>query len=262
MFDHRAVKLGKKPAKIDKRTLRIAKYAKSLPPPPASCDWFGSVTSWGMMENDSLGDCTCAAVGHGVQVATLNSPDGEVTPPDSTILQLYEQACGYIPGDPNTDNGGVIIDVLNFVRQNRPWTHKQRHKHTYELYAYADPSTTNIVEVKQAIATLGIVDIGIQLPITAQAQVGSLWDVVGNPQTDQNSQPGSWGGHSVVCCAYDANTITCITWGALQPMAWNFFTTYVDECHALLFRAWVEQFAAQNPTALQELEADLAAVTG
>jgi hypothetical protein len=255
-------KLGKKPPKIDPRTLKLSRYA--LPAPPESCNWYKGVTSWGQMLNDTLGNCTCAAAGHGVQVATLNSPDNEVTPPDSTIEELYEKSCGYVPGQPNTDQGGVIIDVLNYVRQNEPWTEKGRpdHRHhPYELFAYADPNPDDVTHVKQAIATFGMVDIGLNLPLTAQSQTGTLWDVVGNPQTDPNSQPGSWGGHSVICAAYDAKTITCITWGALQPMSWAFWNTYVDESHALLFRAWVQQFGTDYPEMLAQLETDLGEVT-
>ena len=264
MFDHTAVKLGKKPPKVDSRTLRLAKYlTPELAPPPISVNWFGNVTSWGMMDNDSLGDCTCAAAGHGVQVATLNNLQMRmVTPPDSTILSLYEKACGYVLGDPSTDQGGVIVDVLNWVRQNQPWEHKFKHKHPFQLYAYADPNPGDVTHIKQAIQYFATVDIGLALPVTAQSQVGGVWDVVGNPNRDPNSMPGSWGGHSVIVAAYDADTLTCITWGALQKMTWNFWKTYVDEAHALLYRAWVQRFDTTFPDGmLQQLKADLLAVT-
>jgi hypothetical protein len=201
--------------------------------------------------------------GHGVQVATLNSPDSEVTPPDSAILNLYEGACGYVPGNESTDQGCVIVDTLNWVRNNIPWTHKGHpvHHHPYQLFAYADPDPSNISHIKQAIATFGTLGIGLQLPVTAQNQVGGLWDVVGDGQTG-DSAPGSWGGHAVIVPAYNADYLTCITWGALQKMSYAFFATYVDEAHALLYRAWVQQFGSQYPEMLAQLEADLQVVTG
>lgn len=261
MIDHKLVKLGKKAPKIDERTLKLAKYlSPALPPPPPSCNWTKGVGSWGMMLNDSLGDCTCAAVGHGIQVATLNSI-GEITPPDSLILSLYENACGYVPGDLSTDQGGVIVDVLNYVRKNKPGEKLHHHKQKFQLYAYADPDITNTTHVKQAIQLFGVVDIGLQLPISAQTQVGSVWDVVGNPNTNADSQAGSWGGHSVAIVAYDAETVTCITWGALQQMTWNFWNTYVDEAYALLFNSWVKQYGAQYSEMLAQLDADLVLVT-
>jgi hypothetical protein len=259
MFDSKSVKLGKKPPKLDARTLKLGKYVDALPSPPPSCDWTKGVTSFGMMDNDLLGDCVCAMCGHGVQIATLNSPDNEVTPPDSTILSLYENACGYVPGNASTDQGCVIIDTLNWVRQNIPWTHKDHpiHHHPYELIAYADPDLSDVVQIKQAIATFGTLGVGLQLPLSAQIQTGSVWDVVGNPNSDPNSAPGSWGGHAVIVCGYTPTTLTCITWGALQLMSWEFFSTYVDEAHMLLFRAWLGQFGAQQSEMLAQLEADL-----
>jgi hypothetical protein len=259
------LKLGKKPPRIDPRTLSFAKYAPLLPPPPTAVSWTKNVTSWGMMLNDQLGDCTCSAVGHGIQVATLNSGGSEVTPPDQLILNLYEKSCGYVLGNPNTDNGGVIIDVLNYTRYHGLGKRRNKtgRKAASKLYAYADPAVGDITHVKQAIFTFGIVDIGLNLPITAQTQNqnGQVWDVVGNPNTDPNSFPNSWGGHSVVVCTYDEETVTCITWGMLQKMTWRFWNCYVDESHALLFHAWVEQFGTRFPAALTQLEADLAAVT-
>jgi hypothetical protein len=259
MFDHTKAKLGKKAPKIDSRTLRLAKYLTAVPPPPASCDWTKGVTEWGMMLNDALGDCTCAAIGHGIQVANLNG-DVEVTPQDAVILALYEGACGYVPSDPSTDQGGVIVDVLNFARKWHAGTeHAHHHQRKFRLLAYADPDPGDVEHVKQAVALFGTVDIGLQLPITAQNQVGGVWDVVGNPQTDPNSQPGSWGGHSVIVCAYDADGLTCITWGQNQRMTWKFWSAYVDESHAVLFHSWLNRF---NPDMWAAIEKDIALVAG
>lgn len=252
--DGRTLLLGKKAPKLDPRTLQLSRYlTPELPPPPVSVDWYGGVTSFGEMLNDELGDCTCAAVGHAIQVASLNTHVGEETPPDSAVLGLYESACGYVPGNPSTDQGGVIIDVLNYVRQFLFDTHK--------LWAYADPSPGDVNHIKQAISLFGMVDIGIGLPLTAQTQVGTLWDVVGNPKTNPNSQPYSWGGHSVIVAAYDAEGLTCVTWGALQKMTWNFWATYTDESHALMLNMWLEKFDVKVASIVASMEADLALVT-
>src|SRR5215831_17287905 len=76
----RPVRLGKATPRHDHRTLRLARYLPtSLPPPPASCDWSTKDSpAWGMMDNDTLGDCTCAAMGHAIQVWTASN-GGEIT---------------------------------------------------------------------------------------------------------------------------------------------------------------------------------------
>jgi hypothetical protein len=265
MLDITKIKLGKLAAKHDPRSLQMAKYTSTLPAPPPSLDWTKGVTEWGMMLNDSLGDCTCAAIGHGAQVVTLNVPIGEVTPPDILILNLYEHACGYVPGNPNTDQGGVILDVLNYVQKNALGRRRRvggGHHKKFPLLAFTEVNYKDKVQVEQAIQCFAVVDIGLQLPITAQAQVGKVWEVVGNPIADPNSQPGSWGGHSVIVPKYDVDGPTCITWGQLQKMTWGFWNTYVDESYALFYRFWLDQFGGQYSEMLSQLEADLKTITG
>ena len=73
------------------------------------------------------------------------------------------------------------------------------------------------------------------------------------------SQPGSWGGHCVPLSGYDANKIWCVTWGALQPMTWQFLSTYCDEAYVLLSQEWMEA-SGVSPSNLAwgQLMADLA----
>src|SRR5271156_3836654 len=81
--DPRKLKLGKQAARHDPRTLLLASYTTaSLPTAPASYDLTGKVQTWGMMENDQLGDCTCAAAGHLIMEWTANAKKKIVTPTD------------------------------------------------------------------------------------------------------------------------------------------------------------------------------------
>lgn len=250
------VKLGKKAAKFDKRTLRLAKYFKlDLPAAPASVDWTKGITSWGVMKNDELGDCTCAAIAHAVQVWTANT-GSEVTISDDVVLQTYSKFCGYDPNDPNTDQGGAELDVLNQWRSNPVDGHK--------LLAFADPDPKDAEHVKQAINLFGGVYIGVGLPMTAHNQffANQPWTVIGDVQTDYECLPNSWGGHAVFVCAYDENGLTCITWGQLQKMDWTFWQAYCDEAHALLGEDWLNANKAPNGFDYEELNEDLQDVTG
>lgn len=251
-WDHSSVKLGKKLPRVDHRTLRLAKYmAVDIPPAPPALDNSKGLASWGMMYNDSLGDCTIAAIGHAIQLVTLNTV-GIVTPVDAQILKYYEWFCGYVWGDANTDQGGVELDVLNNWRK---WG-----VNGHALLAYAAPAPGDIEHIKKTVELFGFAYIGLGLPITAQSQVGSVWDVVGNPTTDPNSQPYSWGGHAVIVMAYDAETLTVVTWGQLQKMTWAFWQAYVDEAYALLLGYIVGTEPKGFSTS--DLMADLAVVTG
>lgn len=248
MPDHSTMKLGKKPPKHDIRTLRLARYLPpALPAPPDSCDWSNSQPDWGMMDNDQLGCCTIAACGHAIQVWTLVI-NQRVTVPDDVILHYYEVWDGYNPTDPNSDQGGVELDVLN------KWRQQTFNGHSLQAYAAVD--TNNLTNVKQAVALFGGTYIGVALPISAQSQ--DIWDAVSGPE----GEPGSWGGHAVFCLAYDVSGITCITWGQLKKMTWAFWEKYVDEAYALLSPDFIAQSGlAPSNFDLATLQSDLNVIT-
>lgn len=243
------LKLGKLAPKYDPRTLQFAKYLKAeLPAPPDQIDWTAGQTSFGMMLNDQLGDCTCAALGHAIQIWSLNIPGmGEQTVADNSILQCYENWAGYNPSDPSTDQGAVILDILN------DWKATPIEKHG--LLAFAQVNTQNLTHVKQAIQLFGVVDLGIALPVTAQSQVGQIW--TGSPTSDPNTQPGSWGGHSVIVCSYTPDYIECVTWGGLQKIAYDFWAAYVDEAYALFGDVWIANTTSPSGFDQDQLNADL-----
>jgi hypothetical protein len=178
-------KLGRKAIKTDTRTLALGDYLTPvLPPPPAAVDWTKSITSWGMMLNNQLGDCTIAGCGHAIQIWTANTGN-ETTLPDSTIESYYESWDGYVANDPSTDSGGIEMDVL------KNWQKSGLAGHA--LVAFVDPMPSKLVEIRQSIALFGGVYIGLALPITAQTQ--DVWDVA--PHGGDNAGKGSWGGHCV-----------------------------------------------------------------
>lgn len=245
MPDFRNMKLGRKAVKTDTRTLRLSRYLTAeLPAPPPSVDWTKGITQWGMMLNDSLGDCTIAALGHAIQVWTANT-GAETTVPDSVILGAYEAWDGYVPNDPSTDNGGVELDVLNKF--------KQQGLAGEQLLAFADPQASNLTEVQQSIALFGGVYIGITLT-NAQLQQ-QVWDVI------PNDDSGIAGGHAVFVPKYDTDgSFTCITWGELMKMTPAFWQSAVDEVHTLLSPAWIAANGAPSGFDLSQLQTDLAAI--
>jgi hypothetical protein len=119
------VRLGKLEPRHDPRTLKLAKYVdfSKLPAPPPSRLWDNGLTAFGMMANEKLGDCTCAAAGHQIQIWTANNK-AEITPKDSDIIAAYSAITGYSPAKPNSDNGANELDVLNYWRQNGIGGHK------------------------------------------------------------------------------------------------------------------------------------------
>lgn len=226
MVDHSMMRLGRRPARHDARVPRLARYLTSFPKAPDLVDYTGKLTALGMMANDRLGDCTCAAVGHAIQVWS-SQVGAEVTISDGDVVALYERF-GYNPANPNSDQGAVISDVL------ASWQKNPVAGHSIDGSTSIDPS--NVEEVLAGVYLFGGVDIGVDLPMSAQSQ--EVWDVPpGGPVGP--GQPGSWGGHSIfVPKAQRGKTLTCITWGALKEMTWEFFAAYCDEAYAMLSPDW------------------------
>ncbi len=82
------------------------------------------------------------------------------------------------------------------------------------------------------------------------------------PITRSPDDPGSWGGHAVYLVAYDQKTLTCITWGQLKKMTWQWFAKYCSEAYGLVAKDWLEA-SGVSPSGfdLAALENDLKAVT-
>ncbi|HET9306750.1 MAG TPA: hypothetical protein VFO46_12040 [Candidatus Sulfotelmatobacter sp.] len=231
--DPKKLKLGKGAARHDPRALLMASYvAPSLPSPPPSMDLTTKVNAWGMMENDQIGDCTCAAAGHLLMEWTANAGKKMFTPSDKQIVAAYSAITGYNPTTGANDNGAVEVDVLNYWRQTGIAAHK--------IGAYVSLEPSNHNHIMDAVYIFQGCYIGMQLPVSAQAQVQNHqpWSVPpGGPTGD--GKPGSWGGHAVPVVAYDSRGVTVVTWGALQMMTWSFWEVYCDEAYAILSKDYL-----------------------
>ena len=248
MADHSQMKLGRKAVVTDSRTLQLARYmTTALPAAPVAKDWTKGTTQFGMMLNDKLGCCTIAGIAHAVQVWSANTAT-EITIPDAQVLDYYKKWDGYNPSEPNTDSGGIELNVLSSWQKSAFFRHK--------LIAFVDPPVSNLDLIRQAINLFGGVYIGVSLPLTAQTQ--DVWEVV--PGSGANSKAGSWGGHAVYVPKYDADTFTCITWGALKTMSVDFWNAYVDEAHALLSRDWIDAKGSPSGFKLEQLQSDLSLI--
>lgn len=252
-IDHSRMKLGKLQAQHDPRTLQLTNYLRpeALPPPPPAKDWGKSVSSWGMMLNDSIGDCTCAAAGHLIMEWTANAGK-EAVPSDGEILKAYQDVSGYNPETHTNDNGAVEIDVLNYWRKAGIAGHV--------IGAYAALTPGNRTHIEDGAYLFEGIYIGLALPISAQQQ--AIWATPPQGPTGTGA-PGSWGGHAVPIVAYDARGLTCVTWGQRKRMTWDFWANYCDEAYAILspdlFGPGAKTPAGLDLTALQQ---DLNQVTG
>jgi hypothetical protein len=231
-------KLGKLPKKIDPRTLRLANYipqiSTQVPKPKSSVNYAKLTDNWGMLLNDTYGDCTIAGALHlqQAQKDTSSKARDSLAVTDAEALEGYERICGFNPKDPtNTDNGGVLLDVLNAWRKDGIGGNK------IDAFATVDRQRHDLV--KLACEWFGGLYIGVGLPESAQDQ--KIWKVV----KGVGAQPYSWGGHCVPVVAYSKEYLTVLTWGALLKMTWGFWDVYIDEAYIIVDSAnWIDATGA------------------
>lgn len=158
--------LGKKPRAHDKRipSLSALFELSNLPALPPELDQtVGMPANFGMMENDELGDCTCAAYYHARQVWTFHAASKEITEDDYHVEALYQLACGYVPGHPDTDKGGVEQEVLNFLLNIGAPTGANAVTRT-KILAYFEIHAGRLDDVRRTIYECGAAYVGVQLP--------------------------------------------------------------------------------------------------
>jgi hypothetical protein len=237
-------RFGKHAYRPDARTLLLASYAdlSVLPTPPATLDNSGKVPTWPMFGNDTLGDCTCAAAGHMVQLWTTLTGN-PVTPTQTQVVAMYEAITG------GADTGAQEVSVLKY------WRKHPLDNHSVAAFVKLDLKNRPYIEV--AASLFGGVYIGLALPGALDPRNLAVWDV------PASGPVGPWAptdGHAVNIVGYDAAGLTAITWGRVQRMTWNFWDAYCDEAWALLSKDFLQHPPAGfNAAALQQ---DLTKVAG
>lgn len=208
-----------------------------LPATPTVVDYVSKVSDWPMYGNDQLGDCTCAAAGHMIEAWTDYGQGKTVKISDNDVLKAYEAVSGYREGHPETDQGAVMQDVLDYWRKTGIGGHK--------ILAFAQLDLSNADEIKAALYLFGHVYLGINFPAIAMEQFdeGKPWDAV-------KRDGGIEGGHAIdMGYAETGKNHKVITWAKVQEMTPAFFEKYVEEAWVVVSQEWINA-VGKNPAGL------------
>jgi hypothetical protein len=222
--------LGKQPPQHDIRTLRLATYlTPSLPPAPEAALWIESMVDWQVLANDKFGTCVPAGALHLAQ-NWVSYAGGRFMPTDEDAVEAYHRLNpGWSGTQDKTDTGACMLAALKLWRKEGLAGDR--------ISAFMACDRTDREQVKQAIALLGGAYIGLDLPRSCRDQ--DIWSVPEGGATGDGAR-GSLGGHCVPVLAYSPRTLTCLTWGQLVLLTWDFFTTYCDEAYAVLSPGWFD----------------------
>jgi hypothetical protein len=260
MPSHSRYKLGRLHRTYDPRIPHLSALLAGQPKMalPESVDWTrGMPDRLGVMLNDTLGDCTCAAFYHALQVWSFNANPPLESEPDGDVEKLYVLACGYNPRVGGEGPGGNEQHVLTYLlRRGAPTGPNGGTLHKIAAFVEADPR--NIDDVKRTIFECGVAYIGFNVPQylvpPAPQQPPAVWDV-------QPDNAGIVGGHAVVLAGYSPTAARVISWGQYYTMTWEFFAKYVDEVYAIADTTWIDKRGTTpGGLSLAELEVQMKAL--
>lgn len=240
-------RFGKHPPKIDYRTLRLKTYlTPQLAPPPASYNVLATVYKkldtadptklFPLDGNDTLGDCTIAALAHAI--TTYQGLIGKKNiMAKADVVKLYMRLTGGV------DSGLNELDVLNYWHKNAASGDK--------ILGYVKIDAKNHTNIEQGIHLFGGVYLGFQVQENCVQEFDAHQPWTPGPLTND--------GHAVFAVAYDADGVTVLTWGNTQKATWAWWDECVDEAYAILPpEAKKSDFAPGFN--FDQLKADLAAV--
>jgi hypothetical protein len=213
----RQVKFGRRRPIAVPPHFRFRNYLKATAPAaPPTCDYRGAAKQVLdlVLLNDQLGDCAIAGGYHIVGVETGNA-GALFIPTQAQIIHDYSAIGGYKPGKPETDNGCILTDALNY------WTTYGFANGT-KLLGWLTVDAKNKAEVMAALYLFENLYFGIELPDAwispFPSKPGFIWDVAGAPNEEN--------GHCIIGDAYDQTGVKVDSWGLDGTLTWAAIAEY------------------------------------
>lgn len=239
MSDLRPVgKLGCLPGSIPVGLRELPYYAAGpLPkaPPYVTAPAFGD---WGMLANDTLGDCGVAGLEHGFEADATIVADRETFPTADQASAYYLTYTG------GQDSGVVLSSYLAHVRSAGYYGHT--------VDSYAPVAVHDIPTLHTAIYLYGFVYTGITVTAAMQTAFANH-----QPWTMATAQGSILGGHCVPLIGYDDAYLYAVTWGGVQAISYGAWHNISTESWAVLTGEFVAHNGDGRGISLPALHSDL-----
>lgn len=214
------LRFGKLAAKHDYRTLLYKDFVGTLPAPSVSLSntqraykALGNSNPaevFPMDGNDTEGDCTMAEAAHLTTAANAYIGKKKI-PAAHAVVSAYLKMSG------GQDTGLNVLDVLNHWRKNGLFGEK--------ILGFVKLDPKNHIHVQQAMQYfLCYSGFQVQANCMADFNAGKVW----TPGKLLNE------GHAVPGMDYDADTVSVLTWGAVQKGTWGWWDACIDEAYAVI----------------------------
>jgi hypothetical protein len=175
--------------------------------------------AWGMLGNDRIADCCIAGSMHAV-VLWKAIARSSVVFTTADAKDDYRDACGYVFGNPATDQGGDMASVASYWRQTGV-RDAANTRHRITAYVSVDPA--NLAHIDLGCYMFDAVGFGVELPVSAEQQFldGEPWTVVDNDPIDS--------GHYIPYVQKVNDIRQVVTWGGLQDVTEAWLQKYLRE---------------------------------
>jgi hypothetical protein len=243
------LRLGKLPAKYDRRTIPLKAILRKelLPPLPESYDIdqaLSGIDDSRVFGNDQYGDCVIAARAHQTLRFEKYEQGRQIEIADQEVIDQYFRESGGL------DSGLYMLNSLKEWRKNG-WPVGEK---TYTIYAFALVDWKDHEEVMHCIHLLGGINFGMLVyeRDIEQFLAGEDWEL--KPYSGALK-----GGHGVYLfkyvTGYNRDSLTCMTWGRKQRMTWDFWDARLDEAYGIVDNRndWLEN----SPVDVKKLDAYL-----
>lgn len=231
-------RLGRLPGQVPVGLRGLPYYAAGpLPKAPASVA-VPVVADWGILGNQTYGDCGVAGLEHGFEAAAADTDHAEAFPDQQQCVDYYLTYTG------GQDSGVVLSQFLAYVRQ------KGYYGHT--VSAYAPVSVHDVPTLQFCVDAYDFAYCGITV---TQAMMDAF--DAGQPWTTEMTQGQPLGGHCVPAVGYSDEYLTIVTWGKAQQIAWPAWHQMAEEAWAVLTGELVSAGDDGHGIDLAALQADL-----
>lgn len=220
--------LGRKPG-FNPRVPALSSYAKasSLAYPPVVA-WERPI-DWGMLGNDSVGDCVIARLLHQIMgwasVAHAAAPKTFTT---QQAIETYSAITGYVPGNESTDQGTDPDAACAYWQSTGLYGDK--------IAGYTNVDISNIDLIRFGIYMFGGVGFAFQVPsYIMSVPAGGDWTEPSGADTTIE------GGHEILLIGYGRRGFRCVSWGTTYTFDMNFLGKYGNNIDAVVSPDWIKQ---------------------
>lgn len=217
-------RLGKKPARINSVHLKLSAYldtAAILPKIPAAFGHENLVPEFGMLGNNSFGDCVFAGAAHETMLWSREAGNNTAFT-TASVLSDYAALTGFDENDPATDQGTDMQQAASYRRRIGIADATGR-RHRVGAYVALTPGDPD--QLAAAAYIFGSVGVGLRFPDYAMDEFDA-----GQPWALHHGTPKIEGGHYIPVCGRGVNgNFHTITWGKPQEMTEGFYRRFCDE---------------------------------